>query len=257
MSDWNPKDYLGFAAERAQPAIDLIARLPERTAKIIGDLGCGPGNSTALLRQAFPKAAIYGIDSSSAMIAAARMAVPTAVFAEADAATWRPGADTDLVFSNALLQWLDNRDEVIAGILASLASGATLAFQMPDNLDEPSHRLMGEIAGGRRWKEKLARARGARNPLHDERGYYDLLRPLARHVQIWRTTYIHALESHGMVARMLATTGLKPFLDALPEAERKDFMAEYAAGLARHYPAARDGRVLYRFPRLFIIAIRT
>jgi trans-aconitate 2-methyltransferase len=256
MSDWNPKDYLVFKAERTQPATDLIAWLPNRTPKIIIDLGCGPGNSAALLQQAFPAAKLTGIDTSPAMIAAARRVCPSAHFIEADVGSWLPSPETDLVFSNALFQWLPERDEVMKRILQSLKSAAVFALQMPDNLDEPSHRLMRDVAIAGPWRGLLSRALEARRGLGDELHYYDLLAPLTQHLQIWRTTYVHPLENHEAIARMLSTTGLKPFLDPLEETERREFLSSYVERLSEHYPAARDGRVLFRFPRLFIIAIR-
>jgi trans-aconitate 2-methyltransferase len=256
MSDWNPKEYLNFKTERAQPADDLIARLPNRAPQNIVDLGCGPGNSTALLRQAFPSAVITGIDSSPAMIATARQAVSSATFVEADVAGWRPSAQTDLVFSNALFQWLPERDQVMKRILQSLKSAAVFALQMPDNLDEPCHRLMREVAADGPWRVKLISAVEARRKLGDETHYYDLFAPLSEQVQIWRTTYVHALGNHEAIANMLASTGLKPFLDVLTEEERKAFRADYVARLSEHHPVARNGRVLFRFPRLFVIAIR-
>lgn len=256
MSDWNPREYMGFAAERAQPAIDLIARLPNRSPKSVVDLGCGPGNSAALLQRAFADAAITGVDSSPAMIAAARKAVPNATFVEAGVAGWLPPPETDLVFSNALFQWLPERDDVIRRILSALKSGAMLALQMPDNLDEPSHRLMREVAQSGPWRNKLSAALEARRGLGDELHYYNLLTPILQHLQVWRTTYVHALDSHEAIANMLASTGLKPFLDPLTEDERKSFRADYVARLTQHYRPTRDGRVLFRFPRLFIIAIR-
>lgn len=69
MSDWNPSLYLHFAAERSRPAVELLARVPLENIKYVADLGCGPGNSTALLHQRWPAARITGIDSSPAMIA--------------------------------------------------------------------------------------------------------------------------------------------------------------------------------------------
>jgi trans-aconitate 2-methyltransferase len=256
MSDWNPKQYLNFRTERSQPAEDLIARLPYRAPKVIVDLGCGPGNATALLRQAFPLADLTGVDSSPAMIAAAREAVASAAFIEADVAGWHPSAQTDLVFSNALFQWLPDRDQVMKHILQSLRSGAVFALQMPDNLDEPSHRLMRQVAADGPWRAKLISVVEARRELGDETHYYDLFVPLSEHLQIWHTTYVHALDNHEAIANMLASTGLKPFLDALTEEERKAFRADYVKRLAEHYPAAHDGRVLFRFPRFFVVAIR-
>jgi trans-aconitate 2-methyltransferase len=190
------------------------------------------------------------------MIAAARQACPSAQFMEADVGSWLPPPETDLVFSNALFQWLPERDAVMMRILQSLKSDAVFALQMPDNLDEPCHSLMREVAADGPWQTKLIKAVQARRKLGDELHHYDLLTPLTQHLQIWRTTYVHVLDSHEAIAKMLSTTGLKPFLDPLAETERRAFLASYIERLAQHYPTARDGRVLFRFPRLFVIAIR-
>ena len=90
MSDWNPSLYLHFAAERSRPAVELLARVPLENIEYIADLGCGPGNSTALLHQRWPAARITGIDSSPAMIAEARSALPDCLFVEADIRNWQP-----------------------------------------------------------------------------------------------------------------------------------------------------------------------
>ncbi|HAX7409621.1 TPA: methyltransferase domain-containing protein, partial [Escherichia coli] len=101
MSDWNPSLYLHFAAERSRPAVELLARVPLENVEYVADLGCGPGNSTALLHQRWPAARITGIDSSPAMIAEARSALPDCQFVEADIRNWQPVQALDLIFANA------------------------------------------------------------------------------------------------------------------------------------------------------------
>ena len=68
MSDWNPDKYLMFKKQRTQPAIDLADRLCALEPATVADIGCGPGNSTAVLKRTFPNARIVGVDSSEAMI---------------------------------------------------------------------------------------------------------------------------------------------------------------------------------------------
>ena len=255
-NDWNPKDYLAFKVERARPARDLIARIPSANPHLICDLGCGPGNSTALLKEAYPDAQILGFDSSPAMIAEARKAVPGAMFDQANAENWTPPAKADLVFSNALFQWISGHGAVMRRILEALSAGAVLAVQMPDNLAEPSHRLMGEVAREGPWREKLAQASRARSALLAPPAYHDLLAPLSSRIDIWRTTYHHLLPGHDAIADMLATTGLRPYLDPLNEDEKQSFRANYVLQLTANYPVTAGGKVLFPFPRLFLMAVR-
>jgi trans-aconitate 2-methyltransferase len=254
MRDWSPDLYLAFADERTRPARDLLAHVPVRDPARVHDLGCGPGNSTELLAEAFPAARLTGIDNSPAMLAKARAALPGVDFVQADLAAWRPEAAADLLFANATFQWLPDHVQLLQRFIGDLIPGGVLAVQMPDNLDEPSHVLMLEAAG--RWPAKLSSAVAARASLLSPDGYYHALKPLCRQVDVWRTCYYHPLEGVDGIVRWLSATGLRPFLEPLDERERGEFLAEYRARLAQAYPAAADGSVLLRFPRLFIVAVR-
>ncbi|WP_239517269.1 methyltransferase domain-containing protein, partial [Serratia marcescens] len=70
------------------------------------DLGCGPGNSTRLLRAAWPLATIVGIDNSPAMLEQARQALPDCHFVEADIRYYKPDQPLSLIYANASLQWI-------------------------------------------------------------------------------------------------------------------------------------------------------
>lgn len=48
---WDPEHYLTFDEQRTRPARDLLSRVPHTTVEGVVDLGCGPGNSTALLQR--------------------------------------------------------------------------------------------------------------------------------------------------------------------------------------------------------------
>lgn len=55
----------------------------------------------------------------------------------------------------------------------------------------------------------------------------------------------------------MAGTGLRPFLDALDgEAERTSFRSTLTERVTGAYPRRADGRVLFPFRRLFVIAYR-
>ena len=162
VTDWNPALYSRFEDERTRPARDLLARVLPPAPAVVVDLGCGPGNSTELLIQRFPRASILGIDSSPAMVDAARKRLPQHRFEQADLAEWRPEVPPDLIFANAVLQWLPNHPVLLPQLFGLLRPGGVLAVQMPDNLDEPSHRAMRAVAASGSWSARLAPAAASR-----------------------------------------------------------------------------------------------
>jgi len=255
-SDWNAAQYLKFEDERTRPARDLLAAVPLTGVHNAVDLGCGPGNSTELVAARWPDAIVSGVDSSPAMIEAARARLPKLTFAMADLAHWTPAAPPDLIFANAVMQWVPGHVAVLRRLLAMLAPGGVLAVQMPDNLDEPSHVAMRQTAADGPWAERLAAASAAREALPSAESYYDALRPGAAALDIWRTTYHHALADVAAIAEWVKGTGLRPFLDPLDAQARAAFLAAYTERLARHYRPQIDGRVILRFPRLFIVVTR-
>jgi len=234
---------------------DLVAAIPNRDARTAIDLGCGPGNSTEVLAAAFPDASVTGIDSSSDMIAAARKRLPSIRFEVADIVTWSDEGPFDLIFSNAVFQWVEGHETLFPRFLKRLAPGGSLAIQMPDNADVPAHRAMREIAADGPWATKLANV--SRPARHDVLFYYDLLKPLCERVDIWRTTYHHVIAGGSAgVVEWFKGSALRPYLTALDEAEQKAFLARYTADVAKAYPARPDGTVLLPFPRLFFVATR-
>jgi trans-aconitate 2-methyltransferase len=256
MADWNAAQYLKFERERTRPARDLLTAISlERPARIV-DLGCGPGNSTQLLVDRYPSADVLGLDISPDMLDKARAAVPRARFEQADVAAWEPAVAADLIFANAVLQWLPDHPRLLPRLVSCLAPGGVLAVQMPDNLDEFSHALMRKVASEASFAEKLAGAAGARTALGSFEQLHGWLKPVAAEVDLWRTTYVHPLDGAPAIVEWLKATGLRPFIDPLNDAERAQFLARYEAELEQAYPRQADGKSLLRFPRLFIVATK-
>ena len=254
MPGWQPAHYLQFANERNRPARDLLAQVLLTAPSAVYDLGCGPGNSTELLAKRYPAARLVGVDNSPAMIAAARKALPAVSLIEADLADWAPDAAADLLFSNAAFQWLPDHLAILCRLLRGLKPGGVLALQMPDNLEEPSHRLMRETGENGPWADKLRGAAAARAMLPSPQAYYAALKPHCSRLDIWRTVYNHPLKGAPAIVEWLRATGLRPFLAPLSVEEQTDFLADYEARLAAAYPASFDGQALLRFPRLFLVA---
>jgi trans-aconitate 2-methyltransferase len=248
--DWDARQYLKFEDERTRPPRDLLAQVPLASPKRIVDLGCGPGNSTELLIRRFPDAEAIGVDSSPDMLRQARTQLPQCTFVEGDLSTWMPAPDTDLLFGNAVFHWVPDHPNILARLLQSLPSGGVLAVQMPDNTNEPALLLMEKVAAS------LGLSNAARNDLPPPENYYDLLRPLCSRIDIWHTHYNHIIESHVGVVEWFKGSGLRPFLAPLGPAMRETFIAKYIDEIKLAYPTRCDGKVMLKFPRLFILAVR-
>ena len=253
MHDWDAGQYLRFADERTRPALDLLARLDLAAPSRVVDLGCGPGNSTTLLRQRWPEAAVIGLDTSAEMLETARRDHPGIAFVAGDIAAWSPQKPYDLVFSNAALQWVGDHHRLVPRLLAAVAPGGALAVQMPRNHDFATHALMRQVAAAGPWRDRLADARDP-SPVKPPEFYYDCLAPLSGRVTLWETNYIQVMDGIPAVIAWLRGTGLRPFLARLDAGEQQLFLDHYAALLAESFPARTDGKVLLPYPRLFFIA---
>ncbi len=163
----------------------------------------------------------------------------------------------DIVFSNAALQWLPYHDRLYPALFNRVAPGGALAIQVPANLDAPAHRAMRDLAGSAAWRPLFPPAGVREWHVHGARFYYDCLAPAAVRLDIWATEYIQVMESAAAIVDWYRGTGLRPWLDALARDEDRElFLTQYRALIAQAYPPAADGRVLFPFRRLFLVAYR-
>lgn len=255
MAIWDPNQYLKFADHRLRPALDLLARIDLDSPAAIVDLGCGAGNVTAHLHRRWPDAAMTGVDSSAEMLTKARATLPAARWVAGDVAGWDPGGPVDLVYSNATLHWLGDHGRLFPRIMGWLRPNGVLAVQMPRNYDAPSHTLILDTARTGPWRDRLAPLIRP-SPVAAPEAYWRFLSPHCRRLDIWETVYMQAMEGENPVAEFTKGTALKPLLDALDEATRPAFEEAYRARVAAAYPREADGRTLFPFRRMFIIAER-
>lgn len=252
---WEPGRYLAFGSHRLRPAADLLSRIPVEGATTLVDIGCGPGNSTRLLCERWPRARVLGVDNSAEMIGAARAEDLAVDWFEADIANWSPTEPVDVLFSNAALHWVGDHDTLFPRLIGFLRPGGVLAVQMPHNFDSPSHRLIDETIESGPWRARLEPLRWRRPVLSADR-YYDLLSDAASSIDIWETEYLHVLDGSDPVLAWTRGTALLPYAEALPHEEFDEFTAAYAARLRAAYPQGKDGKTLFPFRRLFIVATR-
>ena len=258
MNTWNSSQYLKFANERTQPSIDLAARLALDAPKTIIDLGCGPGNSTAVVARRWPGAAVTGLDNSAAMLATAAKTHPQWTWRESDIATWAETntAKFDLIFSNAALHWVTDHARSLPRIFDSVAPGGALAFQMPHSLASPHQTCMRELPQSPKWRARFPTPPDAWQ-VESVGFYYDLFAGRAVRLDLWLTEYLYVFDGVAGIVEWHKGAALLPFLKALPdEATRAEFIADYLAAITPHYPPQANGKVLLPFRRLFAIAYR-
>lgn len=252
---WDPTVYHRFGNERSRPFHDLVARVGAERPRAVTDLGCGPGDLTAGLARRWPDARITGLDSSPEMIGKARALAGPVRFDVADVRDWRPAPDTDVVVTNAVLQWVPGHDALIARWIRELPSGAWFAMQVPGNFDAPSHRALRALARSAPYADTVGEiVREA--PVDDPVGYAALLTGAGAAVDAWETTYVHLLPDTGAehpVLRWMEGTALRPVKAALDDAAWRGFRAALGATLAAEYPA-RNGYVAFPFRRIFAVA---
>lgn len=252
-SSWDPTQYLRFGNERLRPALDLLAQIPLETAAHVVDLGCGPGNVTPILKQRFPTADVLGIDGSPDMLAKARVAAPDCRFEAGDFNTWVPAEKPDLIYSNAALHWVTGHEILFPRLLSLLAPNGVLAIQMPAMHDAPLRALQPSVAATGPWASHLKDTGSARGLLPTGT-YYDILKPISRHLDMWETTFLHVLTGENAVTQWAEGSSLRPFLDALPADLKQPFRDAYSEALRPHYPRRADGTTLLPFKRLFMVA---
>jgi trans-aconitate 2-methyltransferase len=254
---WSAGQYLKFEDERTRPARDLLQGVPASTVKCAVDLGCGPGNSTELIAARYPDASVTGVDNAPDMIKAAKARLPGVRFELCGIEEWSEPGLWDLIYSNATLQWVGGHEALLPKLAQRLAPGGSLAIQMPDNLDEPSHASMRTAAQRLPFAERLKDAAKARTELGTPDWYYALLKPFCSRVDVWRTTYFHPLAGGlDAIVEWVKGTGLRPFLSPLTEGEQQAYIAAYKEELAKDHKPLADGTVILPFPRLFIVATR-
>ena len=251
---WNASQYLQFGNERTQPCYDLVNRIQLETVSRVIDLGCGPGNSTQVLRGRWPEAQIRGLDSSTEMIDKARDGAPDQAWALGDIEDWAADSEEryDIVFANAALHWVRNHDVLLPRLLSR--TDGVVAAQMPAQKGE-AHRLMQSLSLSSRWRRSFHRLPQWHGLALEE--YFDLLAPLTARLDLWSTEYIHVMANADAIVDWYRATGLRAYLDELSsQDERERFVADYTEGIREIYKPQPGGKVLFPFRRLFLIAYK-
>lgn len=250
---WNPQKYLTFAGQRARPFFDLLSQVGAESPRRIVDLGCGPGNLTEVMIQRWPDAAVEAVDSSPEMVAAANERGVNARLG--DISAFAPQPDTDVLLSNAALQWIPEHADLMVGWVGRLEPGAWMAVQVPGNFTATSHASVRVLADQAKWSNLLEGIPFRRGEVVETPARYaERLRNAGCSVNAWETTYIHELEGEHPVLDWISGTSLGPVRERLSDQQWQEFRSELIPMLAKAYPRRPDGRTWYPFRRIFIVA---
>jgi trans-aconitate 2-methyltransferase len=255
---WDPAVYLKFADERLRPGFDLLAQIGELPPGPIVELGCGTGVHTRAIASRWADRSVTGVDSSAEMLAKAAASPSPVSWVQADIQGWSAPVKPALIFSSATLQWLDDHASLFPHLMRQLVPGGTLAVQMPRNFDAPSHILMRETAAEGPWAARLAPLL-RHDPVAPPEIYYDRLIGLAAGgIDLWETEYQHIFadseNGESPVLTWVRGTALRPLLAPLDPAEQAELTRRYDAKLQRAYPRRANGKTLFPFRRLFLVA---
>jgi len=258
MSDWKPDLYLTFKKERTQPAIDLAVRIDLKDPKRIVDIGCGPGNSTAVLKNRWPEAEIVGVDNSKAMIEQAKKSDREIDWVCKDASgDLSELGKYDIVFSNAAVQWISDQRSLLCNLFDILNSGGILAVQVPNTKDMPVFIEVQKLVKTPKWERHFS-SMSPIHSVHEASYFYDILCGLTKDIELWVTDYHHVMESHKDIVKWYSGTGLRPYLDCFTDDDlENEFLNDFENAIKDRYPLQKDKRVLFPFTRIFFIARKT
>jgi len=125
------RERLGLVADTFEaPTRSLLCELPDAGYRYVLDMGCGPGYSTALLREIIPHSFTTGIDASAAMVAEAAARVPDAHFVVGDV-TAPLSLPAHLVYARLLLGHLQDPAPALARWVAPLRVGGLVVCEEP------------------------------------------------------------------------------------------------------------------------------
>lgn len=250
---WNAEQYLRFERERARPFFDLVAAIDHPHPRAVADLGCGPGGLTATLLARWPDAVIWGIDESEEMIrhARRRAVIDRLRFEQADVSSWHAPGPLDVLVSNACFQWIPSHARLLDHLLPQLADGGWLAFQVPNNFQEPSHTVVRDMLSLAEWKGLLQNVAPA--AVERPEWYVERLSERGLAVSAWEVTYYHVLEGENPVLEWLRGSTLRPVLGLLDEDQQRRFLDGLSGRLAAAYPTRAIGTI-FPFRRMFVVA---
>lgn len=251
---WDPERYERFKNERTQPFFDLLELVEPRPDMRIIDLGSGTGELTRHMHDALQAAETLGIERSGEMFErAAQFAGEGLHFLQEDLCDAKRHGTFDLVFSNAVLHWVEDHPAQLRTLAELLRPSGQLAVQLPANHFHPSHTRAAELAAESPFRERLDGFVRVSPVLEPEAYAEHLTRIGFRQIRCFEKVYEHRLPSREGVVDWVKGTTLTAYSERLSPEHYEEFLTQYRERLL---PDLADEEP-YRFPfrRIFFYAL--
>ena len=253
---WNPDTYNKFKTERNAPFYDLLSLIDKRSDMKVIDLGCGTGELTRILADHLYGSEVLGIDSSKEMLAkSADYVKPGLSFKLQTIEDSIKSQDRfDLVFSNAAIQWIDNHQSLMKGIISLVMENGQLAIQLPSNHDHFTHSSIRQLAGESPFKEAMNGWSRPTYVLPIEEYARILYESGLGNINVFEKVYPHVLKDADALADWTSGTTMIPYLEKLPLEFREEFTKEYRKRLRNKF---NTSPVFYPFKRTLMYGTRS
>lgn len=258
---WNPEDYAKNSDAQLKWAQELRSTLNLHGDESVLDVGCGDGKITADFATALPKGEVIGVDRSPEMIAYAQRTYPATQypnlsFARVDARSLDFDHRFDLIFSNAVLHWVDDHQAFLKGAARSLKQGGRLVISCGGKGSAADIlQVFSKIVTEDPWKKYF---NGFHNPyfFYGTQDYAVWLEQVGLHPE--RLELVPKDMTHSGKAGLagwIRTTWL-PFTQQVPESERDSFITHFVETYLSQFPLDSNGLTHVQMVRLEVNALK-
>jgi trans-aconitate methyltransferase len=251
--NWNAADYAQHSAGQERWARELIPLLELRPDDRVLDIGCGDGRITSTIAALVPQGSVVGVDSSDDMVRHASTLTNGATnltFAQRDARDLGFQEEFTAVFSNAVLHWIRDQQEVVDQIARALRPSGRVLVQCGGhgNAQGVIDSFM-RVASRDQWKEHFIQFQSS-YAFYSDHDYARWLRDaglIIDELRLIPKDMIHAGEA---AFEGWLRSAWHPYTSSVPDGDRAEFIREVTRDYVRAFPADDTGQLHVTMIRL-------